>query len=108
MAVRVSTAPLAGAVAAAGGIGVIGATGMEEQELRDEIREARRIAPNGIIGINIMYAAKEFSKIVHTAMEEKIDMIFTGAGFSGISLAGEKHAIHQLYPLFLSKGDKIG
>ncbi|ABO51417.1 2-nitropropane dioxygenase, NPD [Desulforamulus reducens MI-1] len=82
MAVRVSTAPLAGAVAAAGGIGVIGATGMEEQELRDEIREARRIAPNGIIGINIMYAAKEFSKIVHTAMEEKIDMIFTGAGFS--------------------------
>lgn len=82
MAVRVSTAPLAGAVAEAGGIGVIGATGMEEQELRDEIREARRISPKGIIGINIMYAAREFSKIVHTAIEEKIDIIFTGAGFS--------------------------
>ena len=82
MAVRVSTAPLAGAVANAGGIGVIGATGMEEDELRSEIREARRISPTGIIGINIMYAAREFAKIVHTAIEEKIDMIFTGAGFS--------------------------
>lgn len=82
MAVRASTAPLAGAVAEAGGIGVIGATGMEEQELRDEIHEARRISPKGIIGINIMYAAREFSKIVHTAIEEKIDIIFTGAGFS--------------------------
>lgn len=82
MAVRVSTAPLAGAVADAGGIGVIGATGMEEDELRNEIREARRIAPTGIIGINIMYAAREFAKIVLTAIEEKIDIIFTGAGFS--------------------------
>ncbi|MDO7785634.1 NAD(P)H-dependent flavin oxidoreductase [Desulforamulus aquiferis] len=82
MAVRVSTAPLAGAVGNAGGIGVIGATGMEPEELRDEIRQARAISPNGIIGINIMYAAREFAKIVRTAIEEKIDIIFTGAGFS--------------------------
>ncbi len=82
MAVRVSTAPLAGAVAKAGGIGVIGATGMDADELRSEIRQAREIAPNGIIGINIMYAAREFAKLVRTAIEEKIDMIFTGAGFS--------------------------
>lgn len=82
MAVRVSTASLAGAVAKAGGIGVIGATGMEEDELRNEIREARKIANGGIIGINIMYAAREFAKIIHTAIEEKIDIIFQGAGFS--------------------------
>lgn len=82
MAVRVSTAPLAGAVAEAGGIGVIGATGMDMDELRDEIRQARKIAPKGIIGINIMYAAKEFAKVVQTAIEEKIDIIFQGAGFS--------------------------
>lgn len=42
MAVRVSTAPLAGAVAGAGGIGIIGATGMTVDELRHEIREAGR------------------------------------------------------------------
>lgn len=82
MAVRVSTSPLVGAVASAGGIGVIGATGMECDELREEIRKSREISPEGIIGINIMYAAREFAAIVKTAIEEKIDIIFTGAGFS--------------------------
>ncbi|MEG6615052.1 nitronate monooxygenase [Peptococcaceae bacterium 1198_IL3148] len=82
MAVRVSTSSLAGAVAAAGGVGVIAATGMALDELKDEIRKARKIANGGIIGINIMYAAKEFAALVHTAIEEGIDVIFTGAGFS--------------------------
>jgi len=82
MAVRVSTASLAGAVAKAGGIGVIGATGMEEAELRQEIRKARQLAEGGIIGINIMFAAQQFKELVQVALEEKIDVIFTGAGFS--------------------------
>jgi NAD(P)H-dependent flavin oxidoreductase YrpB (nitropropane dioxygenase family) len=42
MAIRVSTAPLAAAVANAGGIGIIAATGMSLEELRNEIRTARR------------------------------------------------------------------
>jgi len=41
MAVRISTARLAGAVAAQGGIGLIAASGMTFNELRDEIRMAR-------------------------------------------------------------------
>lgn len=82
MAVRVSTSSLAGAVAAAGGIGVIAATGMALDELRAEIRQARKLAKGGILGVNIMYAAKEFAELVHTAIEEGIDIIFTGAGFS--------------------------
>jgi len=82
MAVRVSTAPLAGAVAKAGGIGVIGATGMSLDELRNEIRQARAIADGGIIGVNIMFAAQQFAELVHTALDEGIDVVFTGAGFS--------------------------
>lgn len=81
MALRVSTAPLAAAVANAGGIGVIAATGISEEELRNEIRAARRLTP-GIIGINIMFAVRQFASLVHTAIEEKIDVVFTGAGFS--------------------------
>lgn len=81
MAVRVSTAPLAAAVAEAGGIGVIGASGMNTEELRDEIREARRLS-SGIIGVNIMFAVRNFATLARAAMEEKIDVIFTGAGFS--------------------------
>jgi len=82
MAVRVSTAPLVGAVAAAGGIGLIGATAMSMPELREEIKKSREIAKGGIVGINIMYAATGFSDAVHTAIDEGIDVIFTGAGFS--------------------------
>lgn len=82
MAVRVSTSSLAGAVAAAGGIGIIAATGMAIDELKEEIREARKIAKGGIVGINIMYAAREFAELVHTAIGEGIDVIITGAGFS--------------------------
>ena len=81
MALRISTAPLAAAVAESGGIGVIGATGMDTEELRMEIREAKKLT-KGIVGVNIMFAVKEFAKLVKTAVEEKIDLIFTGAGFS--------------------------
>lgn len=82
MAVRISTGSLAGAVAAAGGIGIIGASGMAFEELKEEIRIAREIAQQGIIGVNIMYAAREFVGLVQTAIREKIDLIVTGAGFS--------------------------
>ncbi len=82
MAVRVSTSSLAGAVAKAGGIGLIAATGITPDELRDEIRQARKLADGGIIGINIMYAARQFKELATTAIKEGIDVIFTGAGFS--------------------------
>ncbi len=81
MAIRVSTAPLATAVANAGGIGIIAATGMSLEELKNEIRTARSNS-KGIIGINIMFAVRQFAALVHTAIEEKIDLIITGAGFS--------------------------
>jgi len=82
MAVRVSTAPLAGAVASAGGVGVIAATGLSIEELRHEIREARKIAMNGIIGVNVMYAVRDFAELVKTALQEKVDLVISGAGFS--------------------------
>jgi len=82
MAVRVSTASLAGAVAKVGGVGIIGATGMSLDELKNEIRKARKLASGGIIGVNIMYAARQFAELVHTSINEKIDVIFSGAGFS--------------------------
>jgi nitronate monooxygenase len=82
MAVRVSTAPLAGAVACAGGVGIIGATGMSVDELRKEIRAARKLACNGKIGINVMYAVRNFVELVKAALEEKVDLVIFGAGFS--------------------------
>ena len=81
MAVRLSTARLAAAVANEGGIGLIAAYGMPTDELRYKIRLARSLT-SGIIGINIMVAARGFSEIVKTAIEEGIDLVVAGAGFS--------------------------
>ena len=55
MAIRLSTARLAAAVANQGGIGLIAASGMSNDELRYEIRMARSLT-KGVIGINIMVA----------------------------------------------------
>ena len=71
MAIRLSTAKLASAVANEGGIGLIAASGMPFEELRSEIRLARRLSPGGIIGINVMVAAREFHGIVTTAIEKE-------------------------------------
>ena len=83
MAIRLSTAPLAAAVANEGGIGLIAASGMSFDELSKEIRMARKLTGgNGIIGINAMVAARQFLGLIKTAAEEKIDLIVAGAGFS--------------------------
>ena len=81
MAIRISTARLAAAVGEAGGIGLIAASGMSFDELRQEIRLARSLT-KGIIGINVMVAARQFADIVKTAIEEGIDLVVPGAGFS--------------------------
>lgn len=81
MAIRLSTARLAAAVANEGGIGLIAASGMTHPELRYEIKLARSLT-DGIIGINIMVAASDFSGIVRTAIDAGIDLIVAGAGFS--------------------------
>ena len=93
MAVGISLSQLASAVANEGAIGVIGAAmiGMNEPDvaknpveasnraLRDEIRKAKAMT-DGIIGVNIMMALTLFAESVKTSIEEKADIIFSGAG----------------------------
>ena len=81
MAIRLSTARLAAAVANEGGIGLIAASGMSNDELRYEIRLAKSLT-KGIVGINIMVAASKFTEVVTTAIDEGIDLVVAGAGFS--------------------------
>lgn len=81
MAVRISMAPLAAAVAEEGGIGLIAGSGLSVEELKQEIREARK-RTKGIIGVNIMFAVREFAQLVKAAFDEKIDLLVSGAGFS--------------------------
>ena len=93
MGVAVSLSGLAAAVANEGGIGVISAVGIGMTEpdykrnfkeanktaLRREIRTARQNS-DGVIGVNLMMAITDFEDQLYTAVEEKIDVIFVGAG----------------------------
>ncbi len=94
MGVGISLSRLASAVANQGGIGVIAGAmiGMREPDivknpieanlraLRSEIAKARELSPNGIIGINIMVALTTFKEMVKTSIENKANIIFSGAG----------------------------
>lgn len=102
MAIRLSTARLAAAVANEGGIGLIAASGMPFDELRYEIRLARKLSPHGIIGINIMVAAREFKGVVATAIEEGIDLVVAGAGFSRDMFAWGKESGTPIVPIVSS------
>ncbi|THB73347.1 MAG: nitronate monooxygenase [Desulfobulbaceae bacterium] len=93
MSVRVSTSKLAAPVARCGGIGVIGGSGIPEEELKDDIRAAKE-ETDGIVAVNIMYAMKNFYNLVMGSIEAGVDMIVTGAGFSrDIFKIGRKHNI---------------
>ena len=81
MAVRISMAPLATAVASAGGIGVIAGSGLGVSELAQEVRRARA-ATDGVIGVNVMVAVRKFADLVKAAIAEGVDIVIAGAGFS--------------------------
>ncbi len=91
MSVRVSTAALAAPVANCGGIGIIGGSGLPIEELQEDILKAKQHT-DGIVGVNIMYAMKNFYDLVMSSIESGVDMIVTGAGFSrDIFKIGRKH-----------------
>ncbi len=102
MAIRISTARLAAAVGEAGGIGLIAASGMAFDELRQEIRLARSLTKKGLIGINAMVAARVFPDLLRTAIDEGIDLIVAGAGFSRDMFAIGKESNTPIVPIVSS------
>lgn len=94
MGVGISLSSLAGAVAAEGGIGVISTAQIGfkdpdfdrnplEANLRmigEHIKKARKIAPTGILGVNIMVATQNYARYVKEAIKNGIDLIISGAG----------------------------
>lgn len=93
MGVGVSLSGLASAVANQGGVGVISCAGiglLYKKErgaylqnsiwgLKEELRKVREKTA-GVVGVNIMVALSNFADMVKTAIEERCDVIFSGAG----------------------------
>jgi nitronate monooxygenase len=104
MGVKLSTAPLAAAVANLGGIGMLSGAEYHNKnrkapktdlvrgvkidrpylyapDMAAEIRRTKAMT-DGIVGVNIMYAITDFYDLVMTSVDAGIDYIATGAGFS--------------------------
>ena len=94
MGVGISLSSLAGAVAKAGGVGIISTAqiGFREPDFKEnplkanlraigsELKKAREIAPKGVIGFNIMVATRNYEEYVKTAVKAGADIIISGAG----------------------------
>lgn len=94
MGVGISLSSLAGAVSAEGGIGVISTAqiGFTEPDfdanplkanlrmIGEHIKRARKIAPDGILGVNIMVATQNYASYVKESIKNGIDLIISGAG----------------------------
>jgi len=93
MGVGISLSKLASAVANEGGVGVISVAGIgllssrlksnylesNISALRDELQKVKQMT-KGIVGVNIMTALSNFEDMVRTSIEEKVHIIFSGAG----------------------------
>ena len=93
MGVGISLSGLASAVANEGGVGVISSAGLgllyrnlskdyieaSILGLKEELRKAKE-KTKGVIGVNVMVAMSNFADMVKTAVAEKADIIFSGAG----------------------------
>ncbi|MFH0919079.1 MAG: nitronate monooxygenase family protein [Fibrobacterota bacterium] len=93
MGIGISLSGLASAVANEGGIGVIATPGIGMSEpdywtetpaanarvFRSEIQKAKKLT-RGIIGVNIMVALTNYAELVKIAIDEKVDIVFSGAG----------------------------
>jgi NAD(P)H-dependent flavin oxidoreductase YrpB (nitropropane dioxygenase family) len=108
MGVGISLSGLASAVANEGGVGVISSAGLgllykklspdylkaSILGLKEELRLSREKSKKGVIGVNVMVAMSNYADMVTTAIKEKADIIFSGAGLP-LDL-----------PSFLKKGSK--
>lgn len=70
---------LAAAVSQGGGLGIIAAGNAPGEEVRAQIRTARALTDKPI-GLNIMLMSPFAEEIAQAAVEEKVDVVTTGAG----------------------------
>ncbi len=76
---RIADASLAGAVSAAGGLGIIACGGAPLSWVEEQVRAAREVTSNPI-GANVMLMDPNAAELARLLVDLKVDVITTGAG----------------------------
>ncbi len=79
---NIATGEFAAAVSNAGGLGLIGAGGMNPDMLRENIRKCRKLTDN-IFGVNLMLMHPQADEMAEIILEENVKVVTTGAGNPG-------------------------
>lgn len=97
----VATAELASAVSEAGGLGIIGGGNMPGELLREEIRKTRSITDKPF-GVNIMLLSDYVEEQMKVVLDERPDVITTGAGNPGPYIPSLKEKGIKVIPVVAS------
>ncbi len=97
----VATAELASAVSNAGGLGLIGAGHMPPDALRKEIRRAKELTTK-VFGVNVMLMSPFVKEVMQVVVDEKVQVVTTGAGNPGEYIPALKGIGARIIPVVAS------
>ena len=98
---NIATGTFAAAVSNAGGLGLIGAGGMTTEMLREEIHTAKRLTDKPF-GVNLMLMNPHVDEMAELLVEEKIQIVTTGAGNPGKYVPMWKEHGMKVFPVVSS------
>lgn len=98
---QVATGEFAAAISNAGALGTIGSGGMTAEILEEHIHKAKSLTDKPF-AVNIMLMNPDVDNIAQLCIDEKIEVITTGAGNPGEYIDGWKDAGIKIFPVVAS------
>lgn len=95
---NIATGEFAAAVSNAGGLGLIGAGGMNVETLKENIHRCRELTDKPF-GVNIMLMNPQAEEMAQLVIDEKVQILTTGAGNPGIYMKAWKEAGIKVFPV---------
>lgn len=95
---NIATGEFAAAVSNAGGLGLIASGGFDAERIREEINKCRALTDKPF-GVNLMLMNPDVDNIAKMLVEEKVDVITTGAGSPEKYVAAWKEVGTKVIPV---------
>ena len=99
---RIADGKLAGAVSAAGGLGIIACGGAPLAWIEEQVRIAREIAGGAPLGANVMLMDPQAPQVAELLTKLRVDVVTTGAGSPANFMAAWKEAGIKVVPVVAS------